>query len=171
MNDVCATEVDNQALNQYLSLVRLTDEKLRELVEYFDNQEEDTVIVFFGDHQPSDSVVAPIWKLNGKDSDSLSKEDSELRYMVPYFIWANYDIQTEINIETSANYLSTRILQAASLPLSDFTNYLDTLQKNYPVLTNIRVVDSLGNSSTVKEVEQNVNDYAIMQYYQLFGHK
>lgn len=164
-------DAKSKVLNNYLSLMQISDTAIENLVTYFAQEEEPTMIVFFGDHQPTNSVVNAVWKLNGKSSDSLTDEEEALRYKVPFFIWTNYDIQTEINIETSANYLSTRILQAASLPLSDFTNYLDTLQKNYPVLTNIRVVDSFGNSSTVKEVEQNVNDYAIMQYYQLFGHK
>ena len=164
-------DAKSKVLNNYLSLMQISDTAIENLVTYFAQEEDPTMIVFFGDHQPTNSVVNAVWKLNGKSSDSLTDEEEALRYKVPFFIWTNYDIQTEINIETSANYLSTRILQAASLPLSDFTNYLDTLQKNYPVLTNIRVVDSLGNSSTVKEVEQNVNDYAIMQYYQLFGHK
>ncbi len=164
-------DAKSKVLNNYLSLMQISDTAIENLVTYFAQEEDPTMIVFFGDHQPTNSVVNAVWKLNGKSSDSLTDEEEALRYKVPFFIWTNYDIQTEINIETSANYLSTRILQAASLPLSDFTNYLDTLQKNYPVLTNIRVVDSFGNSSTVKEVEQNVNDYAIMQYYQLFGHK
>lgn len=164
-------DAKSKVLNNYLSLMQISDTAIENLVTYFAQEEEPTMIVFFGDHQPTNSVVNAVWKLNGKSSDSLTDEEEALRYKVPFFIWTNYDIQTEINIETSANYLSTKILQAASLPLSDFTNYLDTLQKNYPVLTNIRVVDSFGNSSTIKEVNQNVNDYAIMQYYQLFGHK
>lgn len=164
-------DAKSKVLNNYLSLMQISDTAIENLVTYFAQEEEPTMIVFFGDHQPTNSVVNAVWKLNGKSSDSLTDEEEALRYKVPFFIWTNYDIQTEINIETSANYLSTKILQAASLPLSDFTNYLDTLQKNYPVLTNIRVVDSFGNSSTIKEVKQNVNDYAIMQYYQLFGHK
>ena len=32
-------------------------------IPYLEALEEDTIIVFFGDHQPTDSVVEPIWKL------------------------------------------------------------------------------------------------------------
>ncbi len=168
VNDVCATEVDNQALNQYLSLVRLTDEKLRELVEYFDNQEEDTVIVFFGDHQPSDSVVAPIWKLNGKDSDSLSKDDSELRYMVPYFIWANYDIDEAQNEDTSVNYLGAKMLQYAGVPTSEYQNFLLELENYYPVISGVKIQESAETDSDKKSAEEMMNKYKCLQYYTMF---
>ena len=168
VNDVCATEVDNQALNQYLSLVRLTDEKLRELVEYFDNQEEDTVIVFFGDHQPSDSVVAPIWKLNGKDSDSLSKADSELRYMVPYFIWANYDIDEAQNEDTSVNYLGVKMLQYAGVPTSEYQNFLLELENYYPVISGVKIQESAETDSDKKSAEEMMNKYKCLQYYTMF---
>ena len=168
VNDVCATEVDNQALNQYLSLVRLTDEKLRELVEYFDNQEEDTVIVFFGDHQPSDSVVAPIWKLNGKDSGSLSKEDSELRYMVPYFIWANYDIDEAQNEDTSVNYLGAKMLQYAGVPTSEYQNFLLELKNYYPVISGVKIQESAETDSDKKSAEEMMNKYKCLQYYTMF---
>ena len=168
VNDVCATEVDNQALNQYLSLVRLTDEKLRELVEYFDNQEEDTIIVFFGDHQPSDSVVAPIWKLNGKDSGSLSKEDSELRYMVPYFIWANYDIDEAQNEDTSENYLGAKMLQYAGVPTSEYQNFLLELENYYPVISGVKIQESAETDSDKKSAEEMMNKYKCLQYYTMF---
>ncbi len=168
VNDVCATEVDNQALNQYLSLVRLTDEKLRELVEYFDNQEEDTIIVFFGDHQPSDSVVAPIWKLNGKDSGSLSKEDSELRYMVPYFIWANYDIDEAQNEDTSVNYLGAKMLQYAGVPTSEYQNFLLELENYYPVISGVKIQESAETDSDKKSAEEMMNKYKCLQYYTMF---
>lgn len=168
VNDVCATGVDNQALNQYLSLVRLTDEKLRELVEYFDNQEEDTIIVFFGDHQPSDSVVAPIWKLNGKDSGSLSKEDSELRYMVPYFIWANYDIDEAQNVDTSVNYLGAKMLQYAGVPTSEYQNFLLELENYYPVISGVKIQESAETDSDKKSAEEMMNKYKCLQYYTMF---
>ena len=38
---------------QYLTLANKTDESFRQLVEYFEQQTEPTIIVMFGDHQPS----------------------------------------------------------------------------------------------------------------------
>ena len=73
------------------------------------------MIVFFGDHQPADSVVRPVWKLNGKDDADLTDEEEALRYKVPFFIWANFDIEAESDLEISANYLAAKTLDAAGL--------------------------------------------------------
>lgn len=64
------------------------------------------MIVFFGDHQPTDSVVQPVLALNGMSYDTLSKDEEAKRYEVPYVIWANYDIKEGQNEDTSANFLS-----------------------------------------------------------------
>ncbi|MGN1148370.1 MAG: LTA synthase family protein, partial [Lachnospiraceae bacterium] len=61
--DIIVEGSTSTSLNQYLSLVKRTDEALEELITYFEEQDEDTIIVFFGDHQPADSVVEPIWRL------------------------------------------------------------------------------------------------------------
>ena len=68
------------------------------------------MIVFFRDHQYADSVVRPVWKLNGKDDADLTDEEEALRYKVPFFIWANFDIEAENDLEISANYLAAKTL-------------------------------------------------------------
>ena len=37
---------------QYLSLIRASDDALRDLIEHYSQSEEPTMVVFFGDHQP-----------------------------------------------------------------------------------------------------------------------
>ena len=147
------------------------DDAIKKLINYFSEQDEDTIIVFFGDHQPTNSVISPIWKLNGKSSSTLSLEDEILRYKVPFFIWANYDITEESNVETSPNYLGNKVLEAAGIPLSDFRSFLAELEESYPVISSIRVEDASGNSYETKEVEDALNEYAILQYHYLLDHK
>ena len=43
---------------QYLSIMHASDEALRELITYFEKVEEPTLIVFFGDHQPSVETIS-----------------------------------------------------------------------------------------------------------------
>ena len=62
-------EFENAALNQYLSLMKISDKALEELVAYFSNVDEKTVIVFFGDHQP---------KLEEAFYNSFGKEDTTM---------------------------------------------------------------------------------------------
>ena len=84
--------VNSISVSQYFSLIKLSDQALEQLIDYFSGADEKTVIVFFGDHQPSDTVAAPILAMNGMQWNALDEEQQKLRYQVPYVIWANYDI-------------------------------------------------------------------------------
>ena len=163
--------VDNnnsKALNNYLSLIKISDEAIEGLVNYFSFADEDTMIIFFGDHQPTNSVVSNIWKLNGKNGSNLSMEDEAKRYKVPYFIWANFDIASQSHAETSANYLSAKLLEACGLPQYDYTAYLLKLSEKYPILTSLRAENAKGESTEVKTIMGELNNYAIVQYHRLF---
>lgn len=155
------SEYKSRALDQYLSLVKMSDEALEEQVAYFGGQEEKTVIVFFGDHQPNNAVAAPVLRGAGKDTADLSAEDLKKRYEVPYLIWANYDIKSAVRQDTSLNYLAAEVFDAAGIPLSGYQNYLLELKKSYPVLS------AAGIESETAE-EQTLETYKRLQYYQLF---
>lgn len=169
--DVTVTGTDSFVLEQYLSLVKRTDQALENLIDYFAGQKEKTIIVFFGDHQPADSVAAPVLALNGKDANSLNSEDQRLRYQVPYVIWANYDIEEGTGEDTSANYLAARVLQTAGVPTSAYQNYLLELEEDYPVISAVRVEKSDGTETNSKEEKKGLLQYQRLQYYSLFDEK
>lgn len=169
--DITVEGTSSKILPNYLSLIKLSDQALENLIEYFSQADEDTIIVFFGDHQPSNSVAAPVWKINGRSGDSLTEEEEALRYKVPFIIWANYDIEAASNVETSANYLGGHVLRAAGLPLYDYRNYLSQLEGQYPVLTAIRAENAQGISTPVKDVKSTLQDYMTLQYYNIFSQK
>lgn len=165
--DVKVEGSDSFALSQYLSLLKVSDREIEKLIGYFQDQSERTLIVFFGDHQPTDSVVRDIWRLNDKSDQALSRKEQCLRYQVPFFIWANYDIEEIIGMNTSPNYLGSLTLKAAGLPLSPLHEFLDGLRQDYPVLSSIEVQDARGTSYEIKEKEEELLKYAIVQYYLL----
>lgn len=169
--DITVEGTSSKILPNYLSLIKLSDQALENLIEYFSQADEDTIIVFFGDHQPSNSVAAPVWKINGRSGDSLTEEEEARRYKVPFIIWANYDIEAASNVETSANYLGSHVLRAAGLPLYDYRNYLSQLEGQYPVLTAIRAENAQGISTPVKDVKSTLQDYMTLQYYNIFSQK
>lgn len=169
--DITVEGTSSKILPNYLSLIKLSDQALENLIEYFSQADEDTIIVFFGDHQPSNSVAAPVWKINGRSGDSLTEEEEALRYKVPFIIWANYDIEAASNVETSANYLGGHVLRAAGLPLYDYRNYLSQLEEQYPVLTAIRAENAQGISTPVKDAKNTLQNYMTLQYYNIFSQK
>jgi phosphoglycerol transferase MdoB-like AlkP superfamily enzyme len=167
--DITVEGSSSTTLNNYLSLIKISDASFEYLTDYFSGVDEDTIIVMFGDHQPTNSVISSIWKLNGKSSNSLSSEDEANRYKVPYIIWCNYDIEAKTENDMSANYLACEVLNTAGIPLNPYESFLEDLSADYPVLTSIRTEDSNGNSFETADVMNSLNDYAILQYSRLFG--
>lgn len=165
-NTVTADGLGNSALNQYLTLIQMTDSALEELVSYFSQVEEKTIIVFFGDHQPNDTVAASVLAANGMNYKNLSQEQQELRYQVPYVIWANYDIEEAEGQDTSANYLGAEVLQTAGIPLSDYDNFLMELKEAYPVISAVRTEESSDTTD-----DSLLDEYRELQYYRMFDYE
>ena len=166
--DITVEGANSTALNNYLSLMKLSDEALPELIAYFEGQEEETIIVFFGDHQPTNSVVEPVWKLNGKRNATLTEEELSRRYKVPFIIWANYDIEETTGVETSANYLGFQTLQAAGLPLPDYFSYLAAFSGEAPVISANHVELKDGTFTNADDQKDLLSGYRGYQYYQIF---
>ncbi len=159
---------DSFALNQYLSLLKESDKSLEKLITYFERIDDPTIIVFFGDHQPTDSVVAPIYKLNGRSVYSLTEEELRLRYQVPYIIHANFDIEEATNVPISSNYLGIKTLQTANLPLTEYQQFLANYYKQYPSVSVMQITDTAGKIASITEKDTLLNSYQILQYHHLF---
>ena len=88
----------NKYLNKYLSLMYETDQDVASLLSELSQSDRKTIVVFWGDHQPNDYVVRPIYKEYGLDFDNQTYEQQQQRQKTPFFIWANYDIQEQTNV-------------------------------------------------------------------------
>ncbi len=153
----------------YLSLIRESDAAFESMVEYFKNQDEKTVIVMFGDHQPADIIASPVLALNGKSNDT-SLENQQNRYIVPFVIWANYDIEEKEIDRISVNYLSTLLMDVAGLEKTGYQKFLSELYEKLPVITGNVYIDSEGNyyNTSDNPYSDILEQYQALQYYHLF---
>ena len=156
---------------QYLSLTKKSDEALEYLIDYFSQQEEPVVILFFGDHWPN-LEEGFLSLLLGQDSNALSFENVMREYEVPFLIWANYDLEGEEIEAVSLNYLSGLLLRAAGLEGTDYTTFLENLRQTLPVITAMGVLDCDGNwykNGDETPYDELLNEYNILEYNNAFG--
>lgn len=167
---VFLTDLDNKttsvrAAEKYLTLIQETDQAFQYLVEYFSEQDEDTIILLFGDHQPSDYVTNVILRVLGLERE----ENDEVyfnNYIVPFVIWANFDIE-EAQVEyTSVNYLGTMLMEQANIPLTGYQTFLKELQEEIPVITANMIMDRDGNRYRYDERE-NIDEELLKKYRML----
>ena len=172
--EIKATDISNGYLNNYLSLMKISDDAFKDLIDYFKDCEKPTIVVMFGDHQPSDNVVDSIYKKQGKDINALSSEEYYDRYKVPVIIWANYDIPEDNNLLISANYLSGLVTKLAGCQTNNYQNFLENLRQEIPVLTAHGYLDKDGKYHEIDELDNassRINDYKILQYYNIYSGK
>ncbi|MCI8304799.1 MAG: LTA synthase family protein [Lawsonibacter sp.] len=152
---------------QFLALMRESDKALEELISYYSQCEEPTLVVFFGDHQPP-LTNAFYEVLYGKRLSERTTEEVMQQYAVPFFIWANYDIPEQRDVVISPNFLGVLTARTAGLPLTGYMEFLADLYDVMPAVTPVGFVTSDGQFLKKSELSQEQKDwlwqYEILNY-------
>ena len=177
--DVTVEGSDSAILSKYLSLIKKTDTAFEQLTQQLQQRERPVIVLLFGDHQPNSTVANPVLALSGRKVSDLAGEEADLQYLVPYVMWANFDLdktaadfapngtkseessQLLTDNDMSVNYLSGKLLQAADVPLSDYQKFLQDVQKQYPVISGWRTY------ALPDAAPQILQSYQKMAYYRL----
>ena len=156
---------------QYLTLANETDQAFQMLVDYFSQQEEPTIILMFGDHQPS-VEQAFLDKAYGVAQADMTMEQYMDKYRTPFVIWANYPLEEEGPEESSLNFLGQYLLRYAGIETDPYGQFLWSLQNTIPALTFVGYTDAQGNAYSHLEdtvYTGKIEDYQRLQYVRLFG--
>lgn len=135
--------IDAPEAQQYMNQVRATDDSLKKLVEYYENVDEPTIIVFFGDHQPrlEDEFYEEVKK--GYHLDELYS--NMFKYNTQFVIWANYDIEEQQDVYISANYLNSLVLDTAGLAKNGYEQFVSEVREEVPIITKHGYIGKDGN--------------------------
>ena len=167
--NIISDNLESDEAEQFINLAKMSDDAFEKLVNYFKNVDEPTIIVMFGDHQPP--VENTFYSdLIGKDVSNLPVEKQANWYATPYLIWANYDIE-EKEVDMSANYLSSYVMQVAGMKLTGYNKYLLDLQKEIPVISAVCYQGADGVFHEIDEKSEytdKIEEYKIIQYNNLF---
>lgn len=172
--------VPNNEVNEYLSLIEESDRALEDFVGKLRKLDRPVVLVFFGDHQPFfPDKYNNLWFTNE------DKAEHNMRlWTTDYIIWANYDVagnaQSSQVDNLSTNYLGTELMSIIGAPLTDYQKAQISLRSSLPAINSTGYIDSTGTphlssvkeaadtEPSLKEAIEARNDYALIQYYELF---
>ena len=171
---IVVENADATDLGYYLSLIKYSDEMFENLINYYKNTDEPTVILLTGDHQPRihdesmDSITNGEWR-------NWNDEEMMRRYEVPFLIWANYDIDKKTVEKTSMNYLQTILMETIDGELTGFQKFQQDLQKEIPVLTSNGYWGADGKFYSVDDKNSPyydlIQEYAMLQYNDMTDYK
>lgn len=154
---------------QYLTLIKESDSALEYLLDMLEDYDEPTIVMMFGDHMPN--IERGFYEeLYGSTLEELDADQAQRRYMVPFILWANYDIEEDDTVHTSPCYLSNLLMETAGLPKSRVQLYLDELSMEMPQLNPMGYYDLGGYWHSFQESEM-FGDYYNLQYALLTGER
>lgn len=145
--------------------VQDADQMYQNLVEYFSNYDEPTIVVMFGDHHP---FVSSTINVNGDHLDDVNK------YKTPFVIWANYDIGTQLDLTLDSSVLGAYTLLNAGITLPDYLKYnyyassLINGYNNYFILGKDNRFYKYSDEID-PQIQQYIDDHELIQYDLMFG--
>ena len=159
-------------VDEYLSLVKRSDAAIEELIAYFSAVDEPTAIIFFGDHQPN-LPSAFYEELMETPNEEQSTEEKQKKKLASFFIWANYDIEEQQDVQISANYLTAFALDALGCTTSGYDALRLAVREQIPRINNAGYYLPDGSWFAMENVESDtlLADYQMAQYAHLFDEK
>ncbi len=155
---------------EYLSLLNHSDMALEYLITELEKRPKKTVVLFFGDHLPQ---IEPAFyeELYGGSFDTLDRQI--LKYTVPFFVWANYDIPEQTIPCTSLNYLGRYLLEAAGIDLPPYYQFLKEAEAVIPAINTMGYYSKSAQAFLPADAAQGteaewLSRYEILQYNAMF---
>lgn len=127
-------------INNYLAGISKTDKAIKKLVDYFESEEEPTVIVLFGDHNPWLGKDASGYKMMDIDLDFSNVEGFLNYYETPYIIWGNQSAKKMFHKsfvgkgnDISPNFLMAELFQYLGWEGNEYMQYIMEIKDHFDV--------------------------------------
>ena len=167
------TETEYHALASYATGITHADAMLGKLVDYFSRVEEPTVILFFGDHQPS--LGTPGYELMqriGYVRDNESDAGRSALQSTPYLIWNNFQTEpTAQRMDMSMFHLIPYMTRMLDMDRPAFHGYMDALFAEVRAVTRNVGLDGDGNPILMPQGQamDKFQEYLTIVYDGLMG--
>ena len=123
-----SVDTSKESIDSYLSLMKISDSALKVLFDYFKNEKDHVILLFFGDHNASFGS-----EINKCIYDNNIEYECTRQYMTPFFIFDNKCASDKFIDGISANFLSIELLKSANLPFDLLHQILNKIYVEYPI--------------------------------------
>ncbi len=177
--DVHVTELNGEPCmgqypkaDQYLTLIRMSDEALEYFLGELEQVGEPTMVVMFGDHQPSveTEFFEELYGMRWTEVPGALKINS---FKTPYMIWTNYERVAEETGDMSTFMLGSQVLAEVGMEKNGLFMAADSLIENYDAVHAMGVLSEDGTfydgtEQGMHEHFEDIREFHILQYYEVF---
>lgn len=173
------SESDMQGLRDFTQGAYDADMMFKKLMVYFENVDEPTVLVMYGDHLPLLGTNGSTYRDGGfvvGDDGTFKTYKYEQLYHTPYVIWANYDFGDDFSLpkEISAGNLGLKVAKIASLDSYPwYFSFLEEFYEEYPVyeITAMKNKDYQRVKTIDGKYNEMAKEFEIIEYDIINGKK
>lgn len=160
-------------INNYFSGIKDTDIALKKLTDYFESEEEPTIVILFGDHNPWLGDDQSGYKMLDIDLDLSTTEGFLNYYETPYVFWSNSSAKRALDKEfkgegneISPNFLMAELFQYLGWEGNEYMNYLFDVKDKFTVNHDMYFNVKGEYISKLNDEELQVwKDFNSVQYY------
>lgn len=148
----------NEVIHSYAEGMYLADKELGRIYDYINTLDEDTIVIFFGDHLPHLSTP------DGKDAlfttnflnDDYNLESVYRQYNTTALIMSNYDVKFDETKYLSPDMLLTYVINNMDLNISQFYKWLYSTKDVLPSSNFVVSQDSTGKKYYTLDLPQDM---------------
>lgn len=181
LNEATAVEFTAEGYNDatigcmkdYFAGLRSSDEALGNLISYFRQVEEETIVIYFGDHMTD----------TGNDPEKMFSKESWYKketvnyevqsHLTPYIIWNNKSSESkELGLMNISQLLPTAF-EINNISMPYFWEFLLEMKDEYAASNKVVYVDSDNSVKSLSEMTESQRDtieaYELLQYDYIWG--
>lgn len=172
------SEDEISVLSGYVNGLYDADRALMRLIEYFSASDEETMIVFFGDHLPNlgvgegETVYSRLSYSSTPVTTDWAPDELAKMLSTDYLIWTNYEKEAEDDVLTSSNMLGLSVLKRLGFSLGKYYGWLDKFIAPYTLIYRPRLyVDASGMAfSDIPDAHSEIiSNYKLAIYDIVYG--
>lgn len=152
---------ENFQLQAYLNESKLSVDSFMELIDYFRNVDEDTIIVFWGDHCPGFNLFG------------MNIENEVKLHFTPMVVWNNFGMADNLKDITATYQISPYVLNSLGIRSDVYMDYqYDNYMRGVYAGMEIENIDTYVGMDQWDGKKQEVwNNLWYLQYDRMFGKK
>ena len=160
-------------INNYFTGINKTDKALKDLVDYFRKEEEPTIIILFGDHNPWLGKENSGYTMMDINLDLSTVEGFENYYETPYLIWGNNSAKEVLQKDfqgrgrdISPNFLMAELFQYLDWEGNEYMQEIVKLKENIDVVHQLFFKENGEYKKELSEENKKLwEDFKNKEYY------
>ena len=153
------------------------DAALGKLVEYLEEYEEPTILIFLGDHLPNvalnqdEAVYDRLGYSSSTDTKPWSAEELKRMVSTQFLVWNNYGAELDVPEAISCTGMGSKILGWAGLPKPLYFSWIDTVMEDVLLYRERLFINAEGTPyhEPTKDCELLMGKFRILVYDILYG--